>query len=126
MTSKEEKPPLTPETIFCFNFDCPARGKVGEGNIGVHSQKDCCYICHKCNKSFSATTGTVFHCLRKGTDQITLVVKLLSHGCLIQAIVFVFGLDERTVRNWFEKSGQHSKLVHEHLVEQLRPVGQVQ
>jgi transposase-like protein/IS1 family transposase len=126
MSSKEKKTPLTPETTFCPNFDCPARGQVGAGNIGVHSQKDCRYICRKCNKSFSATTGTLFYRLRKGADLITLVVKLLSHGCPIQAIVFAFGLDERTVRNWFEKSGQHSKLVHEHLVEQPRPVGQVQ
>src|SRR5262245_65011718 len=125
MTSKEKKPPLTPETTFCPNSNCPARGQVGEGNIGVHSRKDRRYICRKCNRSFSATSGTVFYRLRKGADLITLVVKLLSHGCPIQAIVFAFGLDERTVRNWFEKSGQHSKLVHEHLVEQPRPVGQV-
>ena len=31
---------LTPETAFCPNFDCAARGRTGEGNIGVHSQKD--------------------------------------------------------------------------------------
>jgi hypothetical protein len=57
-------------------------------------KKDRHYIRHKCNKSFSATIGTVYDRLRKGADQITLVVKLLSHGCPIQAIVFAFGLDE--------------------------------
>jgi len=126
MTSKEEKPPLTPETTFCPNFECHARGRVGEGNIGVHSQKDRRYICRECDKTFSATTGTSFYRLRKGTDLVTLVVKLLSRGCPIQAIVFAFGLDERTVKNWLEKSGQHSQRVHEHLVEQPRPLGQVQ
>ena len=126
MSSKGNKPPLTPETTFCPNLECSARGLIGEGNIGVHSQKDRRYICHKCKVTFSATTGTVFYRLRKGADLITLVVKLLSHGCPIQAIVFAFGLDERTVSNWFEKSGQHSKLLHQHLVEQPRPVGQVQ
>lgn len=126
MSSKEEKPPLTPETTFCPNFDCPARGQVGEGNIGVHSQKDRRYICHECETTFSATTGTLFYRMRKGTDLIVLVVKLLSHGCPIQAIVFAFGLDERTVKNWFEKSGQHAQKVHEHLVERPQPLGQVQ
>jgi transposase-like protein len=126
MTSKEYKPPLTPETTFCPNFDCAARGRTGEGNIGVHSQKDRRYICHECDKTFSATIGTVFYRLRKGTDLVTLVVKLLSRGCPVQAIVFAFALDERTVKNWFEKSGQHSQQVHEHLVEQPRPLGQVQ
>lgn len=126
MTSKVQKPPLTPETTFCPNFDCPARGRVGEGNIGVHSQKERRYICRECKVTFSATSGTVFYRTRKETDLIVLVVDLLSHGCPIQAIVFALGLDERTVRNWFEKSGQHAQAVHEHLVEQPRPLGQVQ
>jgi transposase-like protein len=126
MSSKEEKPPLTPETTFCPNFDCPARGQVGEGNIGVHSQKDRRYICRECKVTFSATAGTLFYRMRKGADLIVLVVKLLSHGCPIQAIVFAFGLDERTVKNWFEKSGHHAQQVHEHLVEQSRALGQVQ
>jgi transposase-like protein len=126
MTNKEEKPPLTPDTTFCPNFDCPTRGQVGKGNIGVHSQKEHRYICHECGKTFSARTGTVFYRLRKATDLITLVVTLLSFGCPVQAIVAAFGLDERTVNNWFEKSGQHSQQVHEHLVEQPRPLGQVQ
>src|SRR5438128_9429112 len=103
MTNKEEKPPLTPETTFCPNFDCPARGQVGEGNIGVHSQQDRRYICRECDKTFSARTGTAFYRLRKATDLVTLVVTLLSFGCPIQAIVFAFGLDERTVRSWLEK-----------------------
>jgi len=96
MTSKEKKPPLTPETTFCPNFDCPARGQIGEGNIGVHSQKDRRYICRECKVTFSATIGTLFYRSRKGADLITLVVKFLSHGCPVQAIVFAFGLDERT------------------------------
>jgi transposase-like protein len=126
MTSKEKKPPLTPDTTFCPNFDCPARGQVGEGNIGVHSQKDRRYICRECQVTFSARTGTAFYRLRKGADLFTLVVKLLSHGCPIQAIVFAFGLDERTVKHWLEKSGQHAQAVHEHLVERPLPLGQVQ
>lgn len=126
MSSKVQKPPLTPETTFCPNFDCPARGQVGEGNIGVHSQKVRRYICHECGTTFSATRGTLFYRMRKGGDLIVLVVKLLSHGCPIQAIVFAFGLDERTVKNWLEKSGQHAQKVHEHLVERPRPLGQVQ
>lgn len=126
MTSKEDKPPLTPETTFCPNFDCPARGQVGEGNIGVHSQKDRRYMCHACGKSFSARAGTIFYRLHKGPELLTLVVALLARGCPVQAIVFAFGLDERTVKHWLEKSGAHAQAVHEQLVEQPRPLGQVQ
>ena len=126
MTSKEAQPPLTPEQTFCPNFDCPARGQTGQGNIGVHSQKERRFICRECDKTFSARTGTVFYRLKKATDVITLVVSLLSHGCPVPAIVAAFALDERTVKHFLEKSGQHAQQVHEQLVEQPRPLGQVQ
>ena len=77
MVNKKERSPLTSETTFCPNFECPARGQVGEGNIGVHSQKDRRYICRECKGTFSATTGTVFYRLRKGADLLTLVVKCI-------------------------------------------------
>jgi hypothetical protein len=54
------------------------------------------------------------------------VVTLLAHGCPVQAIVVAFGLDERTVLGWNERSGKHCEQVHQHLVEQPRDLGQVQ
>jgi len=126
MTNKDKRPPLTPETTFCPNFDCPARGQTGKGNIRVHSQKERRYLCRECGQTFSARRGTAFYRLRKATDLIALVVALLAHGCPVRAIVAAFGLDERTVRKWLARSGQHAQLVHEHLVEQPLKLGQVQ
>jgi hypothetical protein len=91
----------------------------------VPSQKERRFICRECEKTFSATTGTVFYRLKQATDVITLVVTLLSHGCPVQAIVAAFALDERTVKHWLDKSGQHAQQVQEQLVEQPRPLGQV-
>jgi hypothetical protein len=62
--------------------------------------------------------------LRTSKDLVILVVTLLAHGCPIQAIVVAFGLDERTVVDWQERSGQHCEKVHEHLVERPRDLGQ--
>jgi transposase-like protein len=45
------------------------------------------------------------------------VIVLLAYGCPIQAIVKAFLLDERTVRDWQKRAGQHCQRVHEHLVE---------
>jgi transposase-like protein len=45
------------------------------------------------------------------------VIVLLAYGCPIQAIVKAFLLDERTVRDWHKRAGQHCQQVHEHLVE---------
>jgi transposase-like protein len=117
---------MDPQTIFCPNCDCPARGQLGRGNIGIHSRQERRYICHQCHKTFSATQGTVFYRLRSNWNVITLVLTLLAHGCPLQAIVVGFELDERTVRDWQQRAGHHCMRVHEHLVQQPRVLGHVQ
>jgi IS1 family transposase len=100
---------------------------VGQGNIGVHSQKEGRYICHTCGKTFSHTKGTALYGIKKSRELFVLVVTLLVFGCPVQAIVAAFKLDERTVRSWWEKSGQHCKGVHEHTIgESQLDLGQVQ
>lgn len=109
---------MDPQTQFCHNPDCPARGEAGEGQIGVHSQKERRYLCNTCAKTFAATTGTLFYRLHTAMEVVTIVVTLLSHGCPIQAIVAAFGFDERTVARWFAAAGNHCQKLHEHLLEQ--------
>jgi transposase-like protein len=108
---------VDPTRQFCHNLDCPLRGQVGQGNIGVHSQRDRRYKCERCGKTFSATSGTTYYRLRTAVDTVTVVLTLLCHGCPLQAIVAAFGLDERTVAHWQARAGQHCQSVHEHLVE---------
>jgi hypothetical protein len=59
-------------------------------------------------------------------DIVVLLVTLLAYGCPVQAIMMAFGLDERTVLSWQNRSGRYCQQVHEHLVEQPRDLGQVQ
>ncbi len=117
---------MDPQTIFCPNLDCPARGQVGRGNIGIHSRKERRYICHQCHKTFSETKGTPLYRLRSDRNAITLVLTLLAYGCPLQAIVIAFGLDERTVRKWLQRAGQQCEHVHAQLVQQPCDLGQVQ
>ena len=117
---------MDPAATFCPNEPCPARGQTGRGNIGIHSRKEQRFICHACDKTFSATTGTVFSRLRTSAETVVLVVPLLAHGCPLQAIVAVFGFDERTVAAWWARSGWQGQAVHEYVVEQPRDLGQVQ
>src|SRR5437016_13665911 len=117
---------MDPTTTFCPNRDCPARGQTGQGNIGIHSQQEQRFICHACHKTFSATKGTVLYRLRTAAETVSLVVTLLAHGCPVQAIVVAFGLDERTIADWWARSGRQGQGVHEYLVEQPRDLGQVQ
>jgi transposase-like protein len=117
---------VDPQTVFCHNPDCPARGQVGKGNIGVFSQKDRRYVCHVCGQTFSANKGTAFYRLRTAKEFIVIVITLLAHGCPVQAIVAAYKLDERTVLGWQRRAGEQCERVHGQLVEQPRDLGQVQ
>jgi transposase-like protein len=117
---------MDPATTFCPNVACPARGRTGRGNIGIHSCKDQRFICTECQKTFSTTTGTAFYRLRTSAKTVSLVVTLMAHGCPLQAIVVAFGYDERTVACWLARAGGQGQAVQEHLVEQPRDLGQVQ
>jgi len=105
---------------------CPARGKIGENNIVVHSPKEARYQCKICRKTFAATTGTPFYRLHRRQELMVLVATLIAHGCPLQAIVVAFQLDERTVMDWQKRAGKHAQRVHEHLMQQPRDLEHVQ
>ena len=90
------------------------------GNIGIHSQKEQRFLCHECQKTFSATKGSAFYRLRTTAETVSLVVTLLAHGCPVQAIVAAFGFNARTVAAWWARSGRQGQAVQECLVEQPR------
>ena len=117
---------MDPTKVFCHNPNCPASGKLGRKNIGVHSLKQKRYICHVCGKTFTETKDTVFYRLRYSDEFVTQIIALLTFGCPITAIVFAFGLDERTVVDWQRRAGIHCQKVHQHLVQQPHDLGQVQ
>src|SRR5918999_2623220 len=109
---------MNPQTQFCHNPECPARGRVGQGNIGVHRRREQRYRCTTCGHTFAATTGTPFYRLQTAADVVTVVLTLLCHGCPTQAIVAAFGVDERTVAAWLRRAGQHCQQLHQHVVQQ--------
>lgn len=106
-------------------MDCAARGKVGAGNISIHSQKERRSICHVWARRFPRLKGRP-STGEEAKELVMLVVTLLANGCPIQAIAVAFGLDERTVRDWLKRPGTHCQAVHEHLVEQLRELARMQ
>ena len=61
---------MDPQHVWCPNVACPARGQVGQGTIGVHSQQERRYRCSVCGKTFAARTGTIFHRRRAEADQV--------------------------------------------------------
>lgn len=107
---------MNPQEEFCPNMDCPDRGKVGAGNILCHSQKDQRCKCKTCGKTFSVRKGTALYGIKKEAELFVVVATLLAFGCPVQAIVMAMGLDERTVRAWWLKSGKQSEQVHEAII----------
>jgi transposase-like protein len=115
-------PPLRPELVVCPKPACGASGR-----IGIHSHQERRYICHACGATFAETVGTPLYGLKHPAWLVVLVLALLAGGCPIPAIVFAFGLDERTVAAWQQKAGQHAKTVQQQVVCQGQvEVGQVQ
>ena len=113
---------MRPESVVCPNSICDASAR-----IGVHSMKERRYICHACGKTFAETTGTPLFGLKHPLWMVTTVLALLACGCPVPAIVFAFGLDERTVADWQSKAGAHAKTLQQQLVCQgTVDVGQVQ
>jgi transposase-like protein len=111
---------LDPSTQFCPNFYCLKRGLPGKGDIRAHSRKEQRYRCTTCGKTFAASADTRFYRLHKSTDLMVVVLTLLCYGCPRQAVVAAYGLDERTVADWQQRAGLHSRRFHELHVQQGR------
>jgi hypothetical protein len=47
-----------------------------------------------------------------------IVLTLLADGCPLQAIVAAYGFDERPVKSWWQRAGEHCQQVHAHTVGQ--------
>ena len=104
---------MNPQRQCCHNAHCEHRGLYDKSNIGVHSQKDKRYICHRCGKTFAETITTPLYRKQYEHTFIAQMVSLLAYGCPVQAIVATYNLDERTVGAWQKESGEHCRRVHE-------------
>jgi transposase-like protein len=118
---------MNPEQEFCPNLECSARGKIGAGNIHIHSRKERRYRCGICGKTFSETHGTAQYRVKRDRETFTKVSTLLAHGCPVQAAAIAFELDERTVTSWLLRSGAQCQQVHEAIIGTAKlDLGQVQ
>lgn len=107
---------MNPEQLFCPNINCPARGQTEKGNIHIHSRQEKRGYCDVCQKTFSFTKGTIFYRLRTNPKIVIMVITLLAYGCPVPAIVRAFDFDERTIKSWQKRAGEHCQQFHDHQV----------
>lgn len=117
---------MNPHEVFCPNPDCPARGRVGAGNIIIHARTPPRYRCTVCRRTFSPRAGTLFHRRQIAEATIICILTLIGHGCPITAIVAAFGVQRQTVCAWVDAAGAQGAALHQHLVCQPRDLGAVQ
>ena len=91
---------MDPHQQWCHNRRCRAYGRLGQGHVVIHSQKERRYRCKRCGRTFAETKDTALYRMHKPRWLVIAVVTLLAYGCPVQAIVAAFGLDERTVARW--------------------------
>ena len=84
---------------------------ITETRVKVHSRKERRYRCCTCRRTFTERYGTPMSHLKYPLPIVMLVLAHLSHGCPLAAIVFAFGIDERTVASWQIRAGDHAKRV---------------
>jgi transposase-like protein len=118
------EPPLDARLL-----SCPDCGE--EEHIWIHSQQERRLRCGTCGRTFTESCGTPLYGLQYPRWLVLVVVSLLAHGgCplgAVQAVVFAFKLDERTVLEWQARVGRHAKRVQAELVCQGNlEIGQVQ
>jgi hypothetical protein len=77
---------MDPHSQWCHNRRCRAYGRISEGHIVIHSQKERRYRCKRCGRTFSETTDTVLYRIHKPKWLVVAVVTVLAHGCPVQAI----------------------------------------
>jgi transposase-like protein len=111
--------PMNASVQFCPQSNVfEPRGLTNGGNITIHDRKRERYRCKICRRTFTARTGTMLEGRGLPAELVIIVVGLLSYGCPLQAIVHVFGLDERTVADWRDRVGQQCQRVQHAVVQQ--------
>jgi transposase-like protein len=111
---------------FCPYADCGEYGKkqderqknirkYGKTKRGVQR-----YQCCACQRTFTATTGTIFYEKHTSEAEILEVLALLAEGSRISSLSRVKGYKEDTILCWLRDAREHLEAVEELLLKNYR------
>lgn len=107
------------EGQWCDNALCPDCGKIGAGNIIMHSYAERRLRCTTCRGTFSADKGTFFATLRTPRPILLDVVAMLVERNSLRAISRIKHCKTDAVLHWLDLAGQQGAAVNRHFIRAL-------
>ncbi len=106
--------------LSCLNPNCPFYGKLGAGNISIHSNADKRYYCTLCKERFNARQGTIFYNLNTDEEKILLALKLLAERNSLRATARILDTTKESISRWLRRAAQHANVVSDYLLRELK------
>jgi hypothetical protein len=78
------------------------------------------YQCRTCQKTFTATTGTIFFRKRTPEHEILETLVLLAEGNRISSLSRAKGFKEDTILAWLREAAQHAEALEEVLMAEFQ------
>jgi hypothetical protein len=93
---------------FCDNPKCTHYGKIGEGNLSIHSRRCEQVCCNKCKEIFSIRKGTMFTGLKTPIDKIVQVLTLVASGMGQNQVCKSEKVCGEAIRAWIVLAAEHT------------------
>jgi len=111
---------------FCPNKECLDHEKLqsasqrniikaGKTKAGVQR-----YECKTCQRTFTATRGTLFYGKRTSAETILETLAFLAEGNRISSLNRVKGIKEDTILSWLREAAQHTDAINEILLKDFK------
>jgi len=103
---------------FCPNEACPDYGKLQEKQskrnikkFGFTTKGVQRFQCCTCQRTFTATKGTIFYRRRTAPEAILETLALLAEGVRVSTLSRVKGHKEDTILDWLREAARHAAAV---------------
>ena len=108
---------------FCPNEECELYGDSEAARIirfGKTKNGTQRYQCKECNRTFTATHGTVFYRRQASRETILETLALLAEGVRISSIARAKGIKADTILDWLRAAARQAATVEDALLKDYR------
>lgn len=118
----QERPPL--ESLACMNKECQKYGYKDQGNLKVrktYGKEGIRYLrCSECGEEFSERKGSALWNCKIPEERAVRIAEQLAEGTSLKGTVRTTKSSRDAVRRMNRRLGQHSRLFHDALVQELK------